>query len=561
MTIDADICSIAQNFLKEACDILGLDAANVRVNYVPSCTLFGKEMPLVPLANGEILVNKAFMKQMLSANSSTPVRLVMYCIAWNAYRPGSTAEEQNTFATALSLVKGIQPQDSRAIKLLGEENIKTILRDVFHLDCAIIHAQCEDGSFRYSLQVLKDNNPRLPIPAMKVEGDYPQPVKGTQDNPFENVDEAADYIKQLEADEWEQDSYIQEIVNSQYYYEYPQGPFRIGWASPYVSLYKNDIPDKGFVVNQLASRRFSIKPNLYRHKFLFRGQSKYYDKCYPNLFRNENKNYFLDDLIWSQELQVLVATHPLIQLIEEGIELLHDRFVFEVNYGGLTQHYYNKSPFLDLTSDIESAKFFAVTDYLPDEDKYCVTKEKGLGVLYYYSIEMPEAFRQTGHYALTTIGKQVFMRSGAQHGFLVRMEKGVNFNELPQVRKVFFKHDEGIAQKIFDASDSGKMYFPNDALQEVCRNRLEILKKNRTVSLKAVELNQRYNPEETVDSLIAKLKDKNIKVDSSLTPAFPAEYLSREGMKRMWDEFCKDVYFYSPDGLLYQRAMREVIKF
>lgn len=554
----AEAHTIAEGFLKEACDVLGLVAEKVGLNYVPTCEVMGHEMPLVPLPDGTLCVNNAFLQQMLSADSSTPVRTAMYCVAWNAYRPGSSAEEQTTFAMALSMVKGIAPQDDRAITFLGEKNIKYMLSDVFHLDCDIIHAQCEDGSYRYTLKVKKDNNVHQPIPALKVKADYPQPVKGTEAAPFENVDEAAAYIKQLEPVEWEQDAFLQEIVNSHYYYEPLQGSFRIGWASPFVAFYKNDIPDSGFVVNQLASRRFSIKPNLYHHKFLFRGQSKYYDKCYPNLFRDEKKSNFLDLLIWSQELEALVASHPLIQFIEQGIELLHDRFVFEMNYGGLTQHYYNKSPYLDLTSDIESAKFFAVTDYDCDHDEYHVTKETSLGVLYYYSIEMPGAFRTKTPYALSTIGKQIFMRSGNQHGFLLRMEKGVNFNDLPQVRKVFFKHDSAIAQRIFEASDEGRKYFPDDALQAACCERLEVLKKKRTVSLRAVELNQKNNPSETIDSLVAQLKNNGIEVVDTLVPAFPKEYLSREAMQRMWDEFCRDVYFYSPDGLLYQKAMAKI---
>lgn len=553
----AEAHTIAEGFLKEACDVLGLDVGKVRVNYAPNCELMGREMPLVPLPDGTLYVNETFLLQMLSADSSTPVRTAMYCVAWNAYHPDSSAEEQNIFATALSMVKGIAPQDDRAIRLIGEANVKSMLNDVFHLDCDIIHAQCEDGSYRYTLKVKKDNNIHQPIPALKVKADYPQPVKGTEADPFENVDEAAAYIKQQEAVEWEQDAFLQEIVNSHYYYEPFQGPFRIGWASPFVAFYKNEIPDSGFVVNQLASRRFSIKPNLYRHKFLFRGQSKYYDKCYPNLFRDEKKSNFLDLLIWSQELEALVASHPLIRFIEQGIELLHDRFVFEMNYGGLTQHYYNKSPFLDLTSDIESAKFFAVTDYDGDHDVYQVTKETGLGLLYYYSIEMPGAFRTKTHCTLSTIGKQIFMRSGNQHGFLLRMEKGVNFNDLPQVRKVFFKHDSAIAQRIFEASDEGRKYFPDDALQTACCEHLEVLKKKRTVSLRAVELNLKNNPTETIDSLVLQLKKNGIEVDNTLVPTFPKEYLSHDAMQRMWDEFCRDVYFYSPDGLLYQKAVAQ----
>ena len=570
------IHQIAYGFLREACEVLGMDVSAVRVQLaelpdVPvellpeeampkgmAGALAGKKaipMTIMPAPGGGVVVNERMVEECLDKESSTPVRMMMYTAAYAAFTPNSTPEEQTAFATALSLVKGIQPGDNSAIALLGEDKITAMVSRYFHLDCEIKKAQCEDGSWRYVLRVIKDNNPHQPLPKIKIQVDYEQAPKGTEDNPFENVDEAATYIKQQEAKEWAADAYLQELTDSLYYYEQPHNFFRIGWASPYVAFYKNEIPDDGFVVNQLASRRFSIKPNLYRHKFLFRGQSSYFDKCYPNLFREEKEN-FLDDLIWSQELQALVASHPLVQYCERGIELLHDRFVFEMNYGGLTQHYYNRSPFLDLTSDIESAKFFAVTDYVKETDEYIVTKNTGLGVLYYYSIEMPGAFRGEGDTALSTIGKQVFMRSGAQHGFLLRMEKGVNFNALPEVRKVFFKQDAAISQRIFEASDNGLTYFPHDALQAACREHLEVLKKNNIVSTKAVKINLRLNPKETKDSIVSQLAAKGIRVDDTLAPAFPKEHLTREAIVQMWDTFCDGVYFYTPDSLLYQEAMR-----
>lgn len=561
MISEIEAHNIAKGFLKEACDVLGLSIEDLQVRYMPSFKIIDDNeipmIPIIPLGN-DVIVNDAFIKQSLSNNSSTSVRQAMYCLAWHICHPGSSAKEQLTFATALSLVKGIQLQNDCVIKVLGEKSITDIIQKVFHLDCTIVYAQCTDSSYRYSLQLRKDNNAHQPTRKIRVKGDYYQSIKGTINNPFENVDEAAEYIKELETKEWEEDLYLQEIVNSHYYYEPPQGPFRISWASPFVAFYKNEFPNNGFLVNQIDSGRFSVKPNLYKRKFLFRGQSEYYERCYPSLFRKENKDYFLDDLIWSQELQSLVASHPLIQRIESGIELLHDRFVFEMNYGGLTQHYYNKSPFLDLTSDIESAKFFAVTDYLSEKDEYCITKKHGLGVLYYYAIEMPYAFRGGKGFALSTIGKQVFLRSGAQHGFLLRMDKGVNFNDLPQVRKVFFKHNLAISQRIFNESESGKIFFPKDALQSACCERLEVLKRNRIVSLKAVELNQKCNPRETINSLISKLRMKDIKVDFTLEPKFPEEYLSQDNIQTMWSDFCNDVYFYTPDCPLYQRAMRDL---
>lgn len=549
-----DMYQVAYGFLREACEVLGLDIKNVALHFEAMPSVMGIPVTILPIPGG-VIVNEPLLEDLLHKESSTPIRMMMYTAAYAVYVPTSSTQEQTTFATAMALVKGIQPGENAVVQLLGEDNVTAMVSRFFHLDCKIVQAQCDDGSCRYALRVVKDNNPHLPIPKVKAQDDYEQAPKGTQDNPFENVDEAAAYIKQQEEQEWAEDAYMQKLVNSPYYYELPNGPFRIGWASPFVAFYKNEIPNDGFVVNQLASRRFSIKPNLYRHKFLFRGQSKYYDKCYPNLFRDEKKTNFLDDLIWSQELQVLVASHPLVQYCERGIELLHDRFVFEMNYGGLTQHYYNRSPFLDLTSDIESAKFFAVTDYDTDNDEYNVTRNTGLGVLYYYSIEMPGAFRGIGDTALSTIGKQVFMRSGAQHGFLLRMNKGLNFNTLPEVRKVFFKHDANISKRIIDASANGINYFPHDALEAACRERLEVLKKKKTVSMKAVEMNLRFNPRETKESIVSQLKDKGIRVDDSLVPTIPAEYLNRDALVRMWDAFCDGVYFYSPDSILYQESM------
>ena len=569
------IRQIAYGFLREACEVMGknADAIHVWFDDFPEIPIerfpedaFPEEIAgslanrnsipvtIYPIRGG-VAVNERILKECLDKESSTPVRMMMYTAAYAVFMPDSTVEEQRAFAIALSLVKGIQLVDNAAIMLLGENKITAMVGRFFHLDCKIVRTQVEDGSWRYVLRVVKDNNHHEPIPAVKTQADYEQTSKGTEDNPFESVDEAATYIKQQEAKEWAEDAFLQELVNSQYFYESFSGHFHIGWASPFVALYKNDIPADGFVVNQLASRRFSIKPNLYRHKFLFRGQSKYYDKCYPNLFRDDKKTNFLDDLIWSQELQALVASHPLVKYCERGIELLHDRFVFEMNYFGLTQHYYNRSSLLDLTSDIESAKFFAVTDYDPDNDQYTATKNTGLGVLYYYSIEMPGAFRGFGNIALATIGKQVFMRSGAQHGFLIDMNKGVNFNTLPQVRKVFFKHDAAISQRILDRSAKGLNYFPHDALEAACRERLEILKKNKTVSMNAVEINLRLNPKETKTSIISQLKYKGIRVDEKLLPTFPVEYLTRDALVQMWDTFCDGVYFYSPDGILYQEAM------
>lgn len=161
---------------------------------------------------------------------------------------------------------------------------------------------------------------------------------------------------------------------------------------------------------------FCLKPNLYKHKFLYRGQSDYYEgkPCVLNMFRDKThneENYFLDFLIFSQELELLIKSHPIVKMLEQGFEIKHDLFRIMMHYPGLAQHYYNKSMFLDFTSDIDVMKFFATTDYDYKNDEYYPNEDlKKIGVIYYYELKFPEAFQQHNGYALKNIGKQVFFK-------------------------------------------------------------------------------------------------------------------------------------------------------
>lgn len=299
--------------------------------------------------------------------------------------------------------------------------------------------------------------------------------KGSEENPFDNVNEASDYIRKLEEDAFANDALLKDIASQQYFYDLEFRQFRVPWACSYVSFYHDDnIPTDGFIVNQNQIHsngkfHFTLKPNLYGKKFLYRGQSQDYPKpCTPNLFRDETKTYFLDDLIWSKEMELLLMTHPLVKLLERGIVIMHDHFSILMNLVGLAQHYYHKTHFLDLTSDLESAKFFATTNYDSKMDEYKpVHHTEKPGMIYCYELQMPGAFAQQEGYALSVIGKQVFMRSGAQHGFLLGMDKGVDFKTIPQVRKFYFRHDPTISDEIFKQSNNGKKYFPLSASMHV----------------------------------------------------------------------------------------------
>ena len=116
---------------------------------------------------------------------------------------------------------------------------------------------------------------------------------------------------------------------------------------------------------------------------------------------NENKQMWFASIKEVRpmiEMQLLIKSHPLVKLLSNGVDILHKNFSFFINYGGLAQHYYNKTRFLDLTSDMEAMKFFATTNYNWNNDEYTpVLDTNELGIIYCYELQMPDAFHLHYH--------------------------------------------------------------------------------------------------------------------------------------------------------------------
>lgn len=312
------------------------------------------------------------------------------------------------------------------------------------------------------------------------------------------------------------------------------------------SSYFNDAPEKAFIMKRLFTGRYAFKPNLKFHKFLFRGETEFHNPCKPNLYRDPKKKCFLDSMIHGDEMFGLILSHPLVQLLDMGVELDGKIYRFEMNLYGLIQHYYNKSALLDLTSDIDVALFFATQQYNWKTDTYSpiVDENHDCGVLYYYDIDIQRDFnKQADGELLSTIGLQVFPRSGRQSGFLYQCVKDRNFNDLPQLKAFRFKHNAKIAEEIYAKMDGGARLFPHDILQSHWRNANRDEKK---VSVDAVRFNLTRNPGETIKTITDRLQnDYQIEVDD-YKPVLTAEELHEyyEMMKdgEVWKGFCSQIY-------------------
>lgn len=571
-----------EEFLNDGFDVLKIPD-NDRLICRPGITMVEDKVLPVHIFEDKkkiILLPQLFEFSSYGQDNPTSIRILAYSTAnrWNRYLKKGTltneTKEDIVTAWAIATIKGLQLCGS---KVFDDEFyiVKQKIQELTGLNVSRTKFKCKKEIKEFvtvnndtSLEEFSDNILRLidgesisnkPLLSLK-EGDF-----GSRTNPFENIDDAANYIIELEKKRLEKDAFRNYINDLPFFVDISQRSFRIPWAGAYCSYLNGpNVIQDGFVVNQLLSRRFNLKPCLYNHKFLFRGQSEFYSPCVPNMFRKGDEDYFLKYTIFTCEMQLLLQSHPLVRLFEEGIELFNDSFRFEINYGGLSQHYYNRTQFLDLTSDIEAAKFFGVTTFDFSNNKYIPYNGDSLGVLYYYDIE-PDALvlNKNNGYQLSAIGKQPFMRSGAQHGYLLAMEKGLDFNLLPQVRYVFFKHNPTITQRIYESSRKGELYQTEDILQYYWYNKLTNKDEKQSVSMEAVELNRKHNPNTSKTKLLKRLRAEGISVNRNGIPKFSSEDLDKyyfSQISEYWDEFCKDIYFYSPEGRVLHKHLLNLPK-
>ena len=381
---------------------------------------------------------------------------------------------------------------------------------------------------------------------------------------FKDISTVLDYVlveeaTELQNDELRQKTPVEICVNNK------TGFCRAGSLNSreakLAGFYNSASMDK-FIMTRLASGRYCFKPNLKKRNYLFRGQISYYEPCTSGLFRDKTKDYYIAENILYNELFLLVLSHPLAQLWDLGMDLLGNHYRFEVNPYGLSQHYYNKTMLLDLTSDPEVAAFFATNRYDWVTDSYVpITDESTEGVLYCYSLDMMQSFKpdsiQTRNgQNLSTIGLQIFPRSEKLRGFLVVVPKGANFNEYPEVKAIKFKHNAAISQKYHDKFHGGKDLFPDDILMEHWKREN---KDKKIVSEQSLKLNSKFNSKKSLGQLRQELLGEGFEI-KPYQPMFTEEELEKyySTAKDQWQQFCDKIHIPGDRDSKLKDALRNV---
>lgn len=362
---------------------------------------------------------------------------------------------------------------------------------------------------------------------------------------FDNIDDALNYVLDTEQRAMTQDAHRQAPPTMVRAYDMKMMPVD-SLDYPLSAWFNNADADK-FVMTRLLSGRYSLKPNLRHRKFLFRGESEFHNPCKPNMSRNPHQRRFTAEMIRGQEMRILMMSHPLVQLLDLGVELCDMVYRFEMNLFGLTQHYYNKTSFLDLTSDPQVAVFFATTKYDWKTDTYSPIEDEDSkpGVLYYYSLNIDEDFgvQNDGRRSpLSTIGLQVFPRSGRQRGFLYDLRPNDNFNDVARVNAVRFRHKADIARRIFTQYGGGKNLFPDDILMQYWSREN---KDKNVISNRTVLMNSKDNSQMTLAEVEREVRSLGFDI-RDYVPRFTREELDayyaavKEG--GLWTDFCSKIH-------------------
>ena len=295
-----------------------------------------------------------------------------------------------------------------------------------------------------------------------------------------------------------------------------------------------------FVVTRLMSGRYSLKPNIGYSCALFRGESTVHPTCKPVFLRNWKDRCTIEN-IKRNEFELLLNSHPIYQLFRDGIQLTDKlRFIMENPYG-IAMSYGFPTQLLSLTSDINIASFFAVTEYDEAVHKYKPidnSENNKTGILYVFNLMAPFGLIP----GLSTVGLQPFVRPGLQKEFAINLAKDADFKDHRFTVGFVFKHDNNISQRIYDRFNQGEAFRPhNDILTSKARQILD----SKEVSIAALERNLHQNPRDSRQRIEKELNEGGINVVNKQHPYFSNDDLAYiyDSPTDYWTDFCKDIEF------------------
>ena len=213
-----------------------------------------------------------------------------------------------------------------------------------------------------------------------------------------------------------------------------------------------------------AKGKYILLPTAIDNSFVFRGQTEFFKKCLPTLYREKkSEEQLLIERLRCCEFEEYLKQLPQVEDFEKRN--------FSIDYIGLAQHYGLQTEVIDLTNSLDVALFFATCNMSEDGKTYYPQKEDKEYVGYIYAVSTHELGE--GNIELETlfdgklyaIGMQPFYRPGNQRGFGLHLEKDEPLTGL----LYSFSYTKEDSERIYKSFQDGNELWHEDGISETAR--------------------------------------------------------------------------------------------
>lgn len=298
--------------------------------------------------------------------------------------------------------------------------------------------------------------------------------------------------------------------------------------------------DDGYILKRLASGRFSIKPNITHQGLLYYGNCDF-DKLkngfIPSYYKGKDgisdavHDDFLENNVLIEQFRLLIESFPLYRLLKEGIEVDDHLTIRMENPSGIASAYKLKAPYVNMTSDIDVAMFYATHTYDDVTKTFKNADVSQVGVVYTFGLAMPFGLTP----GLSTLGKQVFPRTLSNRQFLYALSKDKDFNQNKMVNAFTFRQTEEGANFYGKMFNDGEDLLPKD---DFLKDKWDSL--GQSIYRMAIENNWKDNPNDDFEQNCNVLKARGYDIKEG-QPKFTYEDIVDLDLLEIWNQLCDDL--------------------
>lgn len=295
-----------------------------------------------------------------------------------------------------------------------------------------------------------------------------------------------------------------------------------------------------YILKRLASGRFSIKPNITHQGLLYYGNCDF-DKLkngfIPSYYKGKDgisdavHDDFLENNVLIEQFCLLIESFPLYRLLKEGIEVDDSLTIRMENSSGIASAYKLKAPYVNMTSDIDVAMFYATHTYGDETKTFKNADVSQVGVVYTFGLAMPFGLTP----GLSTLGKQVFPRTLSNRQFLYALSKDKDFNQNKMVNAFTFRQTEEGANFYGKMFNGGEDLLPKD---DFLKDKWDSL--GKYIYRMAIENNWKDNPNDDFEQNCNVLKARGYDIKEG-QPKFTYEDIADLDLLEIWNQLCDNL--------------------